>query len=107
MRVHRDEDVASHIGPEPCGGIREGVGEASAGECTGQPSSRESKLILGADAVPFGGRQYLVARERERCEDPAWSQNLACAEAPCAGTGRSPARPPGRLGGPYREGAKP
>lgn len=44
MQVHYDEDVASHIGPEPCAGIREGVGEASVGEHTGQPLSRERVL---------------------------------------------------------------
>ena len=32
VQVHCDEGAAIHIGPEPCGGIREGVGEASAGE---------------------------------------------------------------------------
>lgn len=37
MEVHYDEGVAIHIGPEPCVGIREGVCEASAGECIGQP----------------------------------------------------------------------
>src|SRR4051794_19221092 len=41
--------VATHIGPEPCGGIREGVGEASAGERTGQPLSRENLSNPGAD----------------------------------------------------------
>ena len=41
MQVHYDEGVANHIGPEPCAGDREGVGEASAGECIGQPLSRE------------------------------------------------------------------
>ena len=41
MEVHYDEGVAIHIGPEPCVGIREGVGEASARECIGQPLSRE------------------------------------------------------------------
>ena len=41
MKVHYDEGVATHIGPEPCVGIREGVCEASAGECMGQPLSRE------------------------------------------------------------------
>lgn len=51
MRVHHDEDVASHVGPAPCAVIREGSGEASAGERAGQPLSRERKLILGADAV--------------------------------------------------------
>jgi hypothetical protein len=41
VEVHYDEGVAIHVGPEPCVGIREGVGEASAGECIGQPLSRE------------------------------------------------------------------
>ena len=51
MQVHCDEGIANHIGPEPCAGIREGVGEASAGERAGQPLSRDRKLIPGADAV--------------------------------------------------------
>jgi len=51
VKVHYDEDVANHIGPKPCVGIREGVGEASAGECAGQPLSRERNLVSGADAV--------------------------------------------------------
>ena len=41
MQVHCEEGVAIHIGPEPCAGAREGVGEASAGESIGQPLSRE------------------------------------------------------------------
>ena len=51
VQVHYDEGVAIRIGPAPCAGIREGVGEASAGVCAGQPSSRESGLYSGADAV--------------------------------------------------------
>jgi len=51
VEVHYDEGVAIHVGPEPCAGIREGVGEASAGECIGQPLSRENWNFLGADAV--------------------------------------------------------
>ena len=51
MQVHYDEEVANHIGPEPCAGIREDVGEASAGERAGQPLSRDRKLVPGADAV--------------------------------------------------------
>ena len=39
MEVRRNEGVATHIGPKPCAGIREGVGEASAGECVDQPRS--------------------------------------------------------------------
>ena len=52
MRVHCDEGIANHIGPEPCGGPREGIGEASAGDRAGQPLSRESFVILDADAFP-------------------------------------------------------
>jgi hypothetical protein len=51
VQVHRDEGVANHIGPEPCAGIREDVGEASVGVRAGRPLSRERKLFLGADAV--------------------------------------------------------
>jgi hypothetical protein len=51
VQVHYDEGVANHIGPEPCAGNREDVGEASVGERAGQPLSRDRKLIPGADAV--------------------------------------------------------
>ena len=50
MQVHYDEGVAVHIGPEPCVVVREGRGEASAGERIGQPLSRE-RIIPDADAV--------------------------------------------------------
>jgi len=50
VQVHYDEGVANRIGPEPCAGIREDVGEASAGERAGQPLSRDRKLILGGKA---------------------------------------------------------
>jgi hypothetical protein len=46
VKVRDDEGVANRIGPEPCASN----GEASVGECTGQPWSRESPLP-GADAV--------------------------------------------------------
>jgi hypothetical protein len=51
VEVHYDEDVASHVGPEPCGVTREDGGEASVGECAGQPLSRERMFIPSADAV--------------------------------------------------------
>jgi len=41
VRVHCDEGVASHIGPESCAGSREGASEALTGVRTGQPLSRE------------------------------------------------------------------
>ena len=59
MQVHCDEGVAIRIGPEPCACVREGTGEASAGECTGQPLSRERHMIPGADAVEWAeGNTY-------------------------------------------------
>jgi hypothetical protein len=51
VQVHCDEGVAIHIGPEPCAGLREGAGEASAGERTGQPLSCESLKLPDADVV--------------------------------------------------------
>ena len=51
MRIHYDEGIANHIGPEPCAVVREDLGEASVGECIGQPFSREIGLFLGANAV--------------------------------------------------------
>ena len=51
MQVRCGEGLAIHIGPEPCVTARKGRGEASVGECIGQPSSRDSLSVLGADAV--------------------------------------------------------
>jgi hypothetical protein len=51
VQVRHDEGVAIHIGPEPCVIARKGRGEASAGECIGQPLSRESYFDPSADAV--------------------------------------------------------
>jgi len=52
VQVHYGEGVAVHIGPEPCAGVREDVGEASVGERTGQPLSRERFFFPDADVVP-------------------------------------------------------
>ena len=49
MKVQYDEGLANRIDPEPCVGVREDAGEASAGERAGQPSSRERLLVPGAD----------------------------------------------------------
>lgn len=51
MKVHYDEGIANHVGPEPCAGVREVVGEASVGVRIGQPLSLENIFTLGADAV--------------------------------------------------------
>jgi hypothetical protein len=48
VRVHYDEGVAIHIGPESCAGGREAVREALTGECAGQPLSHEKDDIPGS-----------------------------------------------------------
>ena len=50
MKVRYDEGIANRIVPEPCIVGREASSEASAGDGTGQPLSRD-RNILGADAV--------------------------------------------------------
>ena len=109
MQVHCDEGVAIRIGPEPCAGIREDVGEASAGERVGQPLSREINLVPGADAVCWaeghaGGRAIASVRA-----DPARSKTLACMDALCRKPGDLQLDR-GRLScvhGPHREGEEP
>jgi hypothetical protein len=107
VKVRHDEGVAIRIGPEPCVGTREGVGEASVGEHIGQPLSRENLSNLGAD----------VFESTEGNMD-------GCDSASLRPTRRGPrpwhvwklfAREPGGLGfdqrvdaaGPHREGEKP
>ncbi len=107
MQVHYSEGVANHTGPEPCVGIREGAGEALAGERIGQPLSRESLNNPGADVVVFtegnmDGRVSASARPTRRGRRPWHVWKLF-------------AREPGGLGfglrmdtaGPHREDEKP
>ena len=42
VQVHYDEGLANHIGPEPCGGLREEADEKSVGARVGGVSRRES-----------------------------------------------------------------
>jgi hypothetical protein len=107
VQVHCDEGVAIRIGPEPCVGGREAAGEASAGDRIGQPLSRERV----SSRVPTQYAARKATRLGALCErliDPAWSKTLACADASCAGTGRSHGRPEAACrAGPCREGEEP
>ena len=107
MQVHYGEGVAIRIGPEPCVGTREGDGEASAGERIGQPLSRESLRIPGADVVVFtegnmDGRVIASVRPTRRGRRPWHVWKLFVRE-------------PGGLGfglwmdtaGPHRKGEEP
>jgi hypothetical protein len=70
VRVLYGEGYTHHNGPEPCAVDREVGGEASAGGGIGQPLSRESHIISGADGVaaPEGDADR---RRDERDDDPA------------------------------------
>jgi RNA-directed DNA polymerase len=87
---------STSIGPEPCAGIREDVGEASAGESTGQPLSRERLIIPDADTVPnvegdTDGRAIASAWTIRRGRRPWHVQELLVREPgePRAGTKRN------------------
>ena len=107
MQVHCDEGVADHIGPEPCAGVREGIGEASVGDRIGQPLSREIDVILGADAVPLAegnmdGCAIASARPARRGLRPWHVQTLRAWEPGDLAIDRS-----ATAVGPHREGEEP
>ena len=107
MQVHYDEGVAIHIDPEPCVVARKGRGEASAGERTGQPLSRESTLLPGADVVPLtegktDGRDIASAQTARRGRRP-WHVRTLCAREP----GDLTIDRSAIAAGPHREGEEP
>ena len=106
MKVRYDEGIANHIGPEPCTAGREARGEASAGECTGQPLSRD-RIIPDADAVPIAegnmdGCASASARSIRRGQRPWHVPTLLAQEPGDLAFGRRLSRT-----GPHREGEEP
>jgi hypothetical protein len=51
MRELYIEGLATHGGPEPCIGVREGVGEALEGVRAGRAIEPRNQGVRGADAV--------------------------------------------------------
>lgn len=110
MKVHYDEGVATHIGPEPCAGIREDVGEASVGERIGQPSSHEREFVPGADAVNLsegetGGHVIASSRPTRRGLRPWHVRKLLVREPGGLWIGHIPQDY--GADGPQREGEEP
>ena len=94
MKVFCDEGVANHISPEPCVSVREGVGEASVGKmCKPAIVPRKCGIDWDADgeAGPEGNTTWRAIASAKF--DPTWSENLACTEVSCLGTGRGHNRP--------------
>ena len=83
------EGVATHDGPESCAGFREGVGEALTGVCIGWDIEPRNPM----DGVPTSSIH--AEGNIVRCViaiaklTPRGRRPCACAEPPCARTGRS------------------
>jgi hypothetical protein len=91
VRVPYGEGVAIHIGPEPCAEN----GEASVGECIGQPSSRERFLYRVSTLLQLwkarrGGAIARVPLRPGVVKDPGM-----CRRSLSLGTGRARVRPLG------------
>jgi RNA-directed DNA polymerase len=82
MKVRYRKGVATHSGPESCGGIREGAGEALTGEAAGQPLSRE----IGKSGVPtplsYAEGNTKGGATREPLEDSTRSKTLSMRKSP-------------------------
>ena len=107
MQVHHEEGVATHLGPESCARIREGEGEASAGERIGQPLSRERSIIPEADAFQIAegntdGRARASARMTRRGRRPWHVRTLLGREPGDLASDQWPA-----AAGPHRKGEEP
>jgi hypothetical protein len=74
MKESYVEGLATHNGPESCGGSRKGMAEALTGVRAGRVFSRESNSLRDADAVRRCGRPHRVHRYREVCSSPARSK---------------------------------
>jgi hypothetical protein len=110
VQVPYGEGVATRIGPEPCAGVREDVGEASVGESIGQPLNRERPIIPDADTVPsvegnMDGRAIASAWTIRRGRRPWHVQTLLAREPGDLTVGQQPRC--SVLPGPHREGEEP
>ena len=108
MRVRHDEGLAIRVGPEPCAVPREGAGEASAGDGAGQPLSRVSDFIPGADSVSYvegntDGHAIASAHLTRRGLRPWHAQTLLVREPGDLQLDHSPCQ----RSGPHREGEEP
>ena len=110
VQVHHDEGIANRIGPESCTAAREGSSEALTGEHTGQPLSRESTLIPGADVVPLtegntNERDIASVQLARRGRRPWHARTLFAREPGALTVGQQ--QQVCVLSGPYREGEEP
>jgi hypothetical protein len=77
MKEPYGEGVASHTGPESCGGGSNAAAEALTGVRAGRVLSREMYKDQDADVVGRHGRRNRGHRQREMPQDPARSKALS------------------------------
>jgi len=90
VEVLYDEGLANHIGPEPCGGLREGTGREVGRGARRRGMAPRKLLVQSADAC---GRVEGNIEEHGTASASRALRGLralACAYIPCTGTGRSP-----------------
>jgi hypothetical protein len=104
MKESDVEGLATHDGPEPCAGAREGVGEALAGGVQAGLLSREITEIEVPTLFVLRKAKPRAALDASRPRTSRGRRTRACTQAPCARTGRAHRRPLPDQGGPLGEG---
>ena len=98
------EGLATRGGPESCVASREGRGEALAGARAGRAIEPRNWQVRGAHAVSKAEGNTAGGVFASRQGAPRGRRTMACAEPPCARTGRSRVCPSAwSAGGPLRE----
>src|SRR5919201_5441985 len=93
MRELDAEGVAIHGGPESCVGAREGGGEALTGVRVGramEPRNQRSGVPTPYNQAEGNSADGAIARRQRTLRG---LRTCACAESPCARTGRPDGRP--------------
>jgi len=103
VKVHYDEGLTSHIGPESCVAAREGVGEALTGVHAGQAIERRKNYLRDAHAVDFAEGKTALDRIGEDQSDPRRRRPWHVWKSPAREPGDLHVRPVPPCIGPHRE----
>jgi RNA-directed DNA polymerase len=82
MKVRYGKGVATHPGPESCGGAREGVAEALTGEAAGQPLSREIGIAGAPTLLSYAEGNTTGGANRESPAGSTRSKTLGMQGSP-------------------------
>jgi len=103
VKVHYDEGLTSHIGPESCVAAREGVREALTGVRAGQAIERRKNHLRDAHAVNFAEGKTALNRIGEDQNDPRRRRPWHVRKSPAREPGGLRFRPMLPCIGPHRE----